>query len=297
MRLWRRKSYLLKRKSSRLQTYWEQLPSSTQRRLRGFAWAASSHFLLAAVLSCIGLVMPQAIPSLELSADFTDTQATETFTLMEDLHTPELPEVIEELDTSTAQASSEAATDESLKSLDLFAGETTADSMDISANEVLGDDSSSLISDTERRVALKGGELDGEVRFSLAFEGDDDLDLHVQYHQMGRARRNIIASGFYPLLRYIFYRQPRTEHGALDVDSNASSVDPSPAENVVFTKPPALANYVVGIHHFRSRGVVEPTPYVLVVKYGKRKRVFKGTLLPRDGLKVIHQFRYRSNGS
>lgn len=58
---------------------------------------------------------------------------------------------------------------------------------------------SELITDQERiaetnlRVAAAGGMLDGPIRVSFNFSGDDDIDLHVQYEELGRSAKRRAA--------------------------------------------------------------------------------------------------------
>ena len=141
--------------------------------------------------------------------------------------------------------------------------------------------------ETTRRVQDAGGNIKAPVRISLSFEGDDDLDLHVRFsgehHQRGY---DAAVNG------YLWYRQPRSLWGALDVDANAQSIMSLPCENVAFTMPPQQSTYVVDVHHYLTRGRPEPTPYVVVVKYGRRSQVYHGVIRPGELLRIC-EFTYR----
>ena len=120
------------------------------------------------------------------------------------------------------------------------------------------------------------------------FSGDDDLDLHVQYRELGRR-----ALAFGSPTYQVNYRNARTPHAMLDVDANARSLMREPCENIVFSQVPSSGQYAVWLHLYRIRGPIEPVPYVIVVKYGKRTKVFEGTITQFHGMKPIFNFRYR----
>ena len=144
------------------------------------------------------------------------------------------------------------------------------------------------ISEVERRVASAGGGLDGPIRVSLAFSGDDDIDLHLFYKgKGGEGRRSYGFNG------YVYYRKPSCRWGKLDVDSNARDISLYPAENIVFHHAPSQANYTVKIDHYRLRGYPKPTPYVVIVKYGRLKKVFEGSIMPGERMLEICHFSYR----
>ena len=144
------------------------------------------------------------------------------------------------------------------------------------------------IAETNRRVAAAGGELTGPIRVSLIFSVDDDIDLHVQYQAIGR-QAAMQRTGF-PY--HVFFQNPRTEHAMLDVDANANYVVPVPCENIIFRTVPKSGNYIVAIHHYQPRGRIEPTPYVVVVSYGPNTKVFRGSILPRNGMMKIWEFKF-----
>lgn len=143
------------------------------------------------------------------------------------------------------------------------------------------------VSEIERRVATAGGGLEGPIRISVGFSGDDDIDLHLYYEgQGGRGRHS------YPVRGHVFYGKPRCHWGRLDVDANAREVTSYPAENIYFAKAPTKGKYTVRLNHYRRRGRAEPTPYVVIVKYGRLKRVFNGNIMPGQTLNIF-QFSYR----
>ncbi|MEM0990192.1 MAG: hypothetical protein AAGK00_15055 [Pseudomonadota bacterium] len=91
----------------------------------------------------------------------------------------------------------------------------------------------------DRRVTQQGGETDGELRITLAWNNLSDLDLRV-----------ITPSGC-----EIHFRNRNACGGVLDIDQNAGSTQiPTPVENVVFTGTPQRGRYIVVVRNFKQRG-------------------------------------------
>ena len=304
----RRRRPLFRRrlKPSYWRRQWQRLSQVQQKRIESMSWAVSLHFLLVAVLAAIGLASPKLV-TIKLIGTFASSSSIDSFRLLpplesEDLQLDELevfdrtqPPLEETLKELLEIDTDIAASVEAMPEFGQSDAAATLNQVDLpSAFSNLQTDSE-RITETNRRVAAAGGQLEGPVRFSLIFTGDDDLDLHVRYQEIGRAaalrsRSLGFATGF--ATSHIFFGNPRSQHAALDVDANARSVVPEPCENIIFLSAPRIANYSVGVHHYMARGVIEPTPYIVVVKYGNRSKVFEGTILPTDGMKMIWQFKY-----
>ena len=276
--------------------YWQQLTVAQKERIKSIAWAVSFHLFVVAVLAAISIATPQLV-SIDLEYIFDSSSTEQTITMLADI-AQELPEeelqVLEEkppeiIEPYDALTSLEVAFDPTVPPTKLgseLASDLSAIEPPSSILEMQGD--AQRIAETNRRVAAAGGKLQGPMRISLIFSGDDDIDLHVQYQEIGRLAA--IRGAMFPY--HIFFQNPRTLHAMLDVDANATQVVPEPCENVIFKTIPKSGNYVIAIHHYLSRGNIEPTPYVVVVSYGGKSKVFKGTILPTDGLMRICQFKH-----
>lgn len=287
---------------------WLRLSPTQQSRVKSIGWAASAHFLLLAILAAIGLASP-TIATIDLSGVIARAESVEAFELLAEAGLEEL--IKEELQKLEELPPSEDDVLRELLEVEIPLDQPTEKStvdmevqsaaalQQVSLPSVLSELTSEQekIAETNRRVAAAGGMLDGPIRVSLIFSGDDDIDLHVQYEELGHnAKRRAGLFGF-PMgvpIYHIFFANPRSQHAALDVDANAAGVVAHPCENIIFRSVPRTANYTVAINHYKTRGFVEPTPYVIVVNYGKQTRVFEGTILPRDGTKVIWTFKYSS---
>ncbi len=303
----RRRSTLgRRRRPSFWRQQWQKLSLAQQSRVKSMAWAASAHFLLIAILAAIGLASPTRL-TMNLYGAFERSNAVATFELLpvadiEEMFEEELA-VLEELPLTEEEVLKEILDIEPLSEPSPQLITETGEAMPSEALQqvqlpsAISDLQSDAqrIAETNRRVAAAGGMLDGPLRFSLIFSGDDDIDLHVQYQEIGRSINPRFRGFGMPvggMLSHIFFGNPRTNHAALDVDANAQSIAAHPCENIIFRTVPRTANYTVAINHYRARGTVEPTPYVVVVNYGRRTRVFEGTIVPQDGTKVIWTFKY-----
>lgn len=281
---------------------WLRLSVSQQDRVKSVAWSAGIHFMLIAILATIRIAA-QALETNRIIQMYAADSQSEAISV----EMPAAVEALEELELETL-AALEPSTASSLDSLTELSPQLDALEMnhptqedangnwlaDVQPVSSIGDlrTDEQRIAETDRRVGAAGGTLEGPVRISLIFSGDDDIDLHVRYQS---GARDVVQPSLFGMpggQGYIFFGRPRSEHGMLDVDANAVVVVPSPCENVIFHTVPRSANYTVAIHHYASRGEIEPTPYVVVVKYGKRSKTFSGEILPKDGLKEIWKFRY-----
>lgn len=285
---------------------WRRFSPAQQDRIKSIGWSASLHFLLLAGLATIQIAT-QAFEKNEIMVMYSNDLPSDVISLDSSFSIEEVEEPVLETLESLEPAAGDPLNDLSLIGTQLDVPKTdSAPEQDPDATALSGFAPASSvsalqtdeqrISETDRRVAAAGGALDGPVRISLIFNGNDDIDLHVRYQALGREQAQ---QGLFAMFGdgYIFYGRPRSEYAMLDVDANAVVVVPSPCENVIFNTVPKSANYTVAIHHYASRGPIEPTPYVVVVKYGKRTKTFKGEIQPKDGLKQIWQFRYSGRSS
>ena len=290
-------SHRRRRKLPIWQVYWRQLTIAQQERVKSIAWAISFHLFVVAVLAAVSLTTPSLV-TIDLNCSFNTDATVETITMLAESDTrdqfeeepdvleaslPEIPQPFAELesleislDTQQSQAKVGSEATSVLSSL----------AQASSITEMQNDEQ--RVAETNRRVAAAGGKLEGPIRVSLIFNGDDDIDLHVQYQSIGR--QPAMQRAWFPY--HVFFQNPRTEHAMLDVDANANYVVPDPCENIIFRTVPKSGNYIVAIHHYQPRGRIEPTPYVVVVNYGANTKVFRGTILPRDGMMKIWEFRF-----
>lgn len=87
------------------------------------------------------------------------------------------------------------------------------------------------------RVKNAGGNVDGKLRFSLAWNNTDDLDLHVYTPNGSR----------------IYFGNRSAQGGRLDVDANGQDgMRSDPVENVAFQSP-TDGIYVVKVHQWSKR--------------------------------------------
>lgn len=89
----------------------------------------------------------------------------------------------------------------------------------------------------KEKVKKAGGNVEGKLRFSLAWFNTDDLDLHVNT----------------PNGSSINYRDRKGQGGVLDVDANGmDGIRPDPVENVAFNAP-ADGVYTVVVNQYSKR--------------------------------------------
>lgn len=94
------------------------------------------------------------------------------------------------------------------------------------------------ITDTIReKVKKAGGNVDGKLRFSLAWFNTDDLDLHLRT----------------PNGAHISFRDRHGQGGHLDVDANGmDGIRPDPVENIAFNYP-RDGEYTVWVNQYSKR--------------------------------------------
>ncbi|MCU0907602.1 MAG: hypothetical protein MUF73_09185 [Rhodobacteraceae bacterium] len=108
------------------------------------------------------------------------------------------------------------------------------------------------------------GAMRGELTFSLAWNSDSDLDLHITCPDGGR----------------IFFGTRAACGGVLDIDMNAGAQrTTAPVENTYFAAP-APGVYGIGVRLFRSATGGAPEPFQVQVRDGDRVMVLQGTVSP-----------------
>ncbi len=289
---------------SRIVRLWKKLTPQQRHQLKGYYWAVSINLCLILLLAAItlhakkeiGIVLNLTVSDgVEAEASFDlsesiDTSAIEELETMEtlpadlELDKPQLADVPLEI-SDLVPTTAELGTD-----LGALASQAAAESASSLAE-------SQLIQTVDSRIAAAGGELEGPIRISLAFDGDDDLDLHVSYVPKGRTlprNRNTFAFPQDNGARHVFFAFRQSEHAALDVDANANGIMENPCENIIFKTVPKSATYTIALDNYAERGIVDETPYTIVVKYGRKTKIFEGKLGPIDRMKVIWVFKYSS---
>ena len=89
----------------------------------------------------------------------------------------------------------------------------------------------------KERVVKAGGNVNTDLRISLAWFNKDDLDLHLQSN----------------VDREVFYGRMKNKFAHLDVDMNAGGrLTNKPVENIYFSKLPN-GRYVINIHNYHER--------------------------------------------
>ncbi len=288
----------------KLKLIWLQLDPHQRRHAKALYWAVNLNMSFLFLLAALTLAAKQDLPitlylssqeanSVSTSFELTDTLSIESIELpvVEEILLEELPS----LETPIAEPT--------LNPIELEPVKTQGENVEVDAtdSELVSMESSisklekSLVEDTNRRVAQAGGKLEGPIRISLAFSGDDDLDLHLKYElpPIRNNRQNFGFNIFAPTsLRHLFFGIPQSEHASLDVDANAQQIMVEPCENIVFHSKPNRTRYYIALDNYTERGIPDKTPYVVVVKYGRKTKVFQGELAPQDRMKEIWDFRY-----
>ena len=90
----------------------------------------------------------------------------------------------------------------------------------------------------KERVKRAGGNVDGDLRFSLSWFNTDDLDLHA-----------------YTPDEHIYFGNRRTAGGCLDVDMNVSRLVTDPVENITWDRKDDIApgEYHIYVNQFTKR--------------------------------------------
>ncbi|MDA7915743.1 hypothetical protein N9B94_00740 [Verrucomicrobia bacterium] len=128
----------------------------------------------------------------------------------------------------------------------------------------------------EQRLAAAGARS-GDVRVSLMWNNDNDLDLHV----------------IDPRGEEIFYQHRRARSGGiLDIDKNASRpLTDRPVENVYWpVKAAPTGTYRVLVNHYRNNGGSDPTEFMIRVLIKGKTTDVKGSVSWGTEKRVYHSF-------
>jgi len=99
-----------------------------------------------------------------------------------------------------------------------------------------------------------------DVAFA-ASHGGDDVDLHITC----------------PANDTLYFMQPATCNGLLDVDSNAQEVTPDPIENAHFSDP-LPGTYRVRVNLYKSRDNADTRPFTLQIRDRGRVTTHRGSV-------------------
>ena len=116
----------------------------------------------------------------------------------------------------------------------------------------------------DRRLDTRGAQR-GDLTFTLAWDGSDDMDLHVTC----------------PTGQKIGFRNRRACNGWLDVDANAGTTVNDPVENIVFNDPQTGTYRITVVLHTSRTGTARPFR-VRVSQRDGREQVFRGSVRPGD---------------
>ncbi|MGA9409505.1 MAG: hypothetical protein WBV78_03570 [Roseobacter sp.] len=124
--------------------------------------------------------------------------------------------------------------------------------------------------------AQAAGAQQGDLSFTLIWEGTDDLDLH-----------STCPSG-----ETLFFLDKVRCNGVMDLDMNSFQVVPDPVENAYFTDP-LTGDYRIRVHLYRQREGSGPVSFTLQVREGERVTTQKGTV---SAASQNWQYTYRYEG-
>lgn len=270
--------------------------AQNRKRTHSLIWSLIVHGTMLAVLAIVSLPTPLqpsepfVIQAVAAGDDLGELDTTAIDFSISDI--PQTTDISSSHDFSSealAQLAVAPAMERSMVFEHLDSEQGTPPNTTVSGLASLGNDEL-RIAEADRRVGAAGGNLKAPIRVSLLFDGDDDIDLDLQYRILKTTRDRVdIDRLFEPHINFMF----RTNlHGALDVDANAHHIVPRPCENIVITDPPLLAEYTVRASLFRVRGDRTATPIIVMIRYGDKTRVFKEVITPGERSKTIHSFRF-----
>lgn len=124
--------------------------------------------------------------------------------------------------------------------------------------------------------ARAAGAQQGNLSFTLIWEGTDDLDLH-----------STCPSG-----ETLFFLDKVRCNGVMDLDMNSFQVVPDPVENAYFTDP-LTGDYRIRVNLYRQREGTGPVTFTLQVREGERVTTQKGTV---SAASQNWQYTYRYEG-
>jgi hypothetical protein len=119
---------------------------------------------------------------------------------------------------------------------------------------------------------------EGEITVTLAWETNDDLDLHL-----------VEPDG-----TVVYYENRTSENGAhLDIDMNAGGrASDNPIENICYTRTPPAGTYKVYVHFFRRKTTVPEIPYTVYVRNGSSEQYFRGVHTTQKEKHLVYEFTY-----
>ncbi|MBV1896249.1 MAG: hypothetical protein KUG70_07310 [Rhodobacteraceae bacterium] len=129
--------------------------------------------------------------------------------------------------------------------------------------------------DVENRLA-EAGAKQGDLAFTLIWDGSDDLDLNVTC----------------PTKETVFFVKKAACNGVLDVDSNSATVTPNPVENTYFVDPYTGA-YKINVHLYKARSGDGMRAFTLQIRDGGRVSTHSGTVSTGQ---PTWQFNYQYEG-
>ena len=139
-----------------------------------------------------------------------------------------------------------------------------------------------------RRLAAAGAQT-GDVQISIAWEGTNDIDVHVQVEPLQVGMPSLIS----------WMNRQGLCGGMLDIDANAnpSMLTEKPVENIFWAKGQApYGRFTVAVHHFRSWSGQFSTPVEVAVLVDGEIERFHPVASYGDNLKTVFSFERRPQG-
>ncbi len=119
---------------------------------------------------------------------------------------------------------------------------------------------------------IAAGASGGDLQVSLAWNGANDLDLHVAM----------------PCGKELSFRDEHDCGGRLDVDANSRRIVDDPVENAFWPAGGAEAgNYVVSVEHYNRNDGPLAVSYAVRVVMGGRSQTYTGTVLAKEQVEVV----------
>ena len=119
----------------------------------------------------------------------------------------------------------------------------------------------------------------GEITVTLAWNSEDDLDLHL-----------VEPDG-----NVVYYRRKHSSNGAeLDIDMNAGEENDAenPIENICYRNTPPAGTYKVLVHFFKRKSNLPEIPYTVYVRNGNTKKYFKSVHTTEKEKHLVYEFNY-----
>ena len=129
--------------------------------------------------------------------------------------------------------------------------------------------------DIDKRTADAGAKQ-GDLTFTLIWDGSDDLDLSVTC----------------PTKEIVFFVKKAVCNGVLDVDSNSAMIIPNPVENTYFIDP-YTGTYKINVHLYKARSGDGIRSFTIQIRDGDRISTHSGTVSIDQ---PTWQFKYQYEG-